>query len=80
MPPPVLTKSSTVRLGQVLPFSLVTENFIVLIWKGLQKLTTSTAAMSPVFWGFFFHFALCHCFSQLFINLFLILRTNELVM
>ena len=65
MPPPVLTKSLTVRLGQVLPFSLTTGHFIVLIWKGLQKLTTSTAAMSPVFWSeaLDIHVALCHCFN-----------------
>ena len=54
MPPPVLTKSSTVRLGQVLPFSLVTEHFIVLILERTAKIDNQHRSYVPRFLFFFF--------------------------
>ena len=54
MPPPVLTKSSTVRLGQVLPSSLVTEHFIVLNLERTAKIDNQHRSYVPRFLGFFF--------------------------
>ena len=51
MPPPVLTKSSTVRLGQVLPFSLMTEHFIVLILERTAKIDNEHCSYVPRFLG-----------------------------
>ena len=65
MPPSVLTKSLTVRLGQVLPFSLMTEqHFIVLILERTAKIDNQPA-ISLVFWAEAFdnHVALCQCFN-----------------
>ena len=54
MPPPVLTKSSTVRLGLVLPFSLVTEHFIVLILERTAKIDNQHRSYVLRFLVFFF--------------------------
>ena len=54
MPPPVLTKSSAVRLGQVLPFSPMTEHFMVLILERTAKIDNQHRSYVPRFLVFFF--------------------------